>query len=141
MEINEKILAERIRERRKAKKMSQRALAAWTGISDYSSIWKIEKGKQSVPMTRLPLIAHALDTSVAYLMGETDNPERVFKLSVDNHNIVVTDQDEELLKEFMRVDRERFDQKLAAAYHAAPDKDQTAVRVVLDIDENGDKRK
>ena len=41
---------------------------------DYSTFWRKLNGKRSVDMVLLKKIAEVLGTSVAYLMGETDNP-------------------------------------------------------------------
>lgn len=66
---------DRIRERRAQLKMSQDELAKKCGYSDKSSISKIEKGLSAIPEGRLFTISRALNTSVAYLVGQTPNPD------------------------------------------------------------------
>lgn len=65
----------RIKIRRKEKGISQEELANIVGyISENarSSIQKIESGKSDIPISKIKLIADALDTTPSYLMGWTD---------------------------------------------------------------------
>ena len=66
------ITAERIKEQRKIKKLTQTALAELVN-SSRSSIAQIETDKYNVSFAMLSLIADALDTTVDYLHGKTDN--------------------------------------------------------------------
>ena len=66
------ITAERIKEQRKIKKLTQTALAELVN-SSRSSIAQIETDKYNVSFAMLSLIAEALDTTVDYLQGKTDN--------------------------------------------------------------------
>ena len=63
----------RLKERRKAKGFSQVKMQMLTGIdqSDYS---KIESGKRNLSFEQCKRIALALDTSMDYLAGLTDDP-------------------------------------------------------------------
>ena len=58
---------------RKKKKLTQRDLAQRTDFS-LDSISRWERGERSPTVSDLKKIADALDTSVAFLMGETDEP-------------------------------------------------------------------
>ncbi len=61
---------ERIKSRRKELGLSQAELAAKAGYSDKSSISKLEKGKSTIPLERQIQLAEALDTTIAYLLGQ-----------------------------------------------------------------------
>ncbi|MBZ1514262.1 helix-turn-helix domain-containing protein [Leuconostoc mesenteroides] len=67
------VTAERIKEQRKLKKLTQTELAELVN-SSRSSIAQIETDKYNVSFAMLSLIADALDTTVEYLQGKTDNP-------------------------------------------------------------------
>lgn len=64
----------RLRELRKAKGLSQLQMQMLTGIdqSDYS---KIENGKRNLSFEQCRRVALALDTSMDYLAGLTDQPK------------------------------------------------------------------
>ena len=64
-----KTIGQRIRDRRKELDMSQEELAAKLGYKHKSSIGKIENGQQDIVQSKVVEIAHALDTTVAFLMG------------------------------------------------------------------------
>ena len=64
---------DRIRERREALKLSQLDLSQRLGYTDRSTIAKLEAGVNHVNTKKLPNLAHALETTVSYLMGETDD--------------------------------------------------------------------
>lgn len=66
-------IGERIAERRKAKGLSQGALAKRSGLSQ-PTIGKLEAGISS-GSSHIHRIARSLDTTPAYLTGETDNPD------------------------------------------------------------------
>ena len=67
------VTAERIKEQRKLKKLTQAELAELVN-SSRSSIAQIETDKYNVSFAMLSLIADALNTTVEYLQGKTDNP-------------------------------------------------------------------
>ena len=69
----EECFAVRLRERRKEKRWSQGGLSDRTGILG-TSISHFETGRRMPGLTNLLGLADALDTSVDYLMGRTDNP-------------------------------------------------------------------
>ena len=64
-------IAERIKDLRKRRGLSQPELASVVGV-DANTIWRWENNKSS-PMRSLNEIASALDVSTAYLLGETDD--------------------------------------------------------------------
>lgn len=66
---------ERIRLARNKKRLSQIELANLTGI-DNNTISRWERDALSIKGENLSKLAAALDTSVAYLMGESDDPRR-----------------------------------------------------------------
>ncbi len=75
------ILGEKIRRKRKEAGLSQEELAAKTGYTSRSSINKIELGKVDLPQSKIKIIAQALNTTPAYLMGWDDElPHPSFRL-------------------------------------------------------------
>lgn len=62
-------LSARIRLRREALGISQEALAQRMGYRSKSSITKLEKGINDIPRSKLEELAHALETTPAYLLG------------------------------------------------------------------------
>lgn len=66
---------EKLRGLRKKSGMNQRQLADAISTS-FSTLRRWESGERSPDLQVLIRIAEVLDTSVAYLTGETDNPER-----------------------------------------------------------------
>lgn len=66
------ILAERIKEARLARQLSQEDLANKVGYTSRASINKIEKGKVDVPRSKVEAIAQALHVSPAWLLGLSD---------------------------------------------------------------------
>lgn len=67
-------LYERVKELRKNKRMSQDDLVKKCGYTSRSSISKLEKGEFNLPSDKIVLLANALDTTPAYLMGWEDDP-------------------------------------------------------------------
>lgn len=65
---------ERVKSLRESKKMSQDELAKKCGYTSRSSISKLEKGKFNLPSDKIILLANALGTTPAYLMGWDDKP-------------------------------------------------------------------
>lgn len=77
MNTNAKI-GTRIKERRLSLGMSQEELATKTGYTSAnkkSTISKIENGKNDLTRTKITIFAKALNTTEAYLMEWTDNPD------------------------------------------------------------------
>jgi len=68
-----KLIAERVRIARKKRKLTQLQLAADANV-DQTLISKIENAKSNTPVATLATLAKVLQTSTAYLTGETDDP-------------------------------------------------------------------
>ena len=68
-----KALLKRIEERMKKCYLNKSEMAKRLDM-DYSTFWRKMNGEYSVDAVLLKKIAEVLGTSVAYLMGETDNP-------------------------------------------------------------------
>ena len=64
---------DRIRQRREALGLSQLELSLKLGYTDRSTIAKLEAGVNHVNTKKLPKLAKALETTVSYLMCETDD--------------------------------------------------------------------
>lgn len=69
-------LAERMKYRREMLGITQRELAAKVGVT-HGAIGLYETGKREPDLHTLQRIAAALQTSMSYLLGETDDPEPI----------------------------------------------------------------
>ena len=69
------IFAQRLKQARRKKGLSQGELGEIIN-AHLNSIGSWEKGPRTPDIPKLVAIAEALDTTVAYLAGETDNPAR-----------------------------------------------------------------
>jgi len=67
------ILPVRVKELRNGKHLSQEELASLVGVSMHT-VFRWEKGERVPDANELTKLAKALDTTVAYLLGETDRP-------------------------------------------------------------------
>ncbi|MDR2523727.1 MAG: helix-turn-helix domain-containing protein, partial [Synergistaceae bacterium] len=67
---------QRIKELRESHALTQERLAEKIGVQR-NTVWRWENGKAS-PMEAIVQIAAALNTTVAYLMGETNDPTPPF---------------------------------------------------------------
>ena len=72
---SENIFGQRIFELRKAAGMTQKQLGASVGLS-MQAINDIEKGRRETTITKAILMARIFNTTVHYLVGDTDNPNR-----------------------------------------------------------------
>lgn len=73
-EVMNEIRGDRLRERRKEKRLSQEALAELAGVNA-SYISLMERGVKKNPSLAVTgRLAEALETSIAYLTGKTDDP-------------------------------------------------------------------
>jgi transcriptional regulator with XRE-family HTH domain len=71
IEISRDVIGQRIREKRRAKNLTQSQLATQCGF-DYPIISNLERGQQSVHAERLGYIAQVLEVSTDYLLGLSD---------------------------------------------------------------------
>ena len=67
-----KITGERIRRARIIKGLTQTELATKCGYTDGTTIYKIEKGKQDIPTSKVRQLCKALDIDFNYLKGDID---------------------------------------------------------------------
>lgn len=70
--MSDNILYSRTKELRKKNKLSQDELAKRCGYTSRSTISKLEKGEFNLPSDKITLLATALNTTPAYLMGWED---------------------------------------------------------------------
>lgn len=103
-------IGEKIRERRKELKWSQRELAERMGYN-HSTVTRIETGKIDIPQSRIVQFAEVLHTDVAYLMGweeeQKEKPTAESELSENVKQLVefaksVPDDKVELVLKLMR---------------------------------------
>ena len=67
------ILAERLRKRRKERKLSRRAVAQATGMAE-RTYQRYEKAEREPDATSLRLLADFYGVSADYLLGRTEGP-------------------------------------------------------------------
>jgi len=75
----------RIKLRRAVIGLSQTELAERLGYSNKTIISKIESGKNEPPLSKVKAFADALETTVAYLMGWTENE---FDLTQEEYELI-----------------------------------------------------
>lgn len=97
-------ISERLRQRRKALKLTQEQLADLAGKSQ-KQIWQYETGRVQPGAEVLADFALALDTTADYLIGLTDNPERPLRNTQD-----LTDTEREIIR-VLRSRSKEFEQK------------------------------
>lgn len=76
-------IGQRIKKRRTDLDMTQEELARRLGYSHKSSIGKIENGNNDITQSKVVEFAHALDTTVAYLMGWDEEEEQLLQTAID----------------------------------------------------------
>jgi repressor LexA len=69
-------IGERVKERRLEEGHTCKELAKLTGYASRTTISKIEHGNINPAFKRIEKLALALNTTEAYLLGLTDDPER-----------------------------------------------------------------
>lgn len=83
------MFADRIKEARKQKKISQEKLSEMLNVSQ-SAISSYESGARKPDIDFLPQIAKALDVSVSYLLGrDEEQPQAAPKYSTDQRKEIV----------------------------------------------------
>ena len=74
MEVKMAAMGARLKELRKEKKMTQKAMAGLLDMTE-RHYQAIEAGSVNVPSLTLKFFADYFDVSADYLLGRTDNPE------------------------------------------------------------------
>jgi transcriptional regulator, cro/CI len=74
---SENIFGQRIFELRKSAGMTQKQLGEAVGLS-MQAVNDIEKGRRETTITKAILLARMFNTTVEYLVGDTDDPARPF---------------------------------------------------------------
>jgi transcriptional regulator with XRE-family HTH domain len=69
------MFAERLKSLRKSKNVTQVQMAALLGYTE-QHYQRLEYGKVNVPMSTLIALAELFNTSIDYLVGLSDNPQR-----------------------------------------------------------------
>ena len=78
-------VGDRIRQTREDKDITQTKLAQMIGLSDKSSISKIEKSGDDVSLKNIERIAEALNVTPSYLMGWNDMPNQLSIYDLDEN--------------------------------------------------------
>ena len=115
-------IGEIIKERRIELNLTEEQLAAKLGYRSKSTINKIELGVNGVPYKKIEAFAEALNTTISYLTGQTEDPSRTFA------NFIT---DKYLLSDHL-TEREKA---LLIAYRSADPAIQAAVRKLLDVED------
>ena len=76
-------IGQRIKNRRLELGLTQADLAKRMGYTNKSTIGKVENGNNDITQTKVVQYAHALNTTVAYLMGWEEEEDRAMKLAKD----------------------------------------------------------
>lgn len=82
-----KITGERIRRARIIKGLTQTELATLCGYTDGTTIYKIEKGKQDIPASKIRALCSALDVDFNYLKGAPD-----YIINIDGMDLTIERQ-------------------------------------------------
>lgn len=134
-----KILYERIRERRKALGLSQAQLASLVGYKGKSMISRIEAGHVDLSESKIMLFAKALKTNPEFLMGWTSDPEpeseyaKSVAITKKWEKAIPTSVDFLALYNKYPILQEALD--LHEAYKNAPEATKKAIRIMLGLDE------
>lgn len=89
----------RIREIREDKGISQKALAILLGVSP-TNIYNYEIGRTEPSVEMLKKIAGALEVSIDYLVGNSDD---FGNITISNGSAELSEQEKELLKHFNKL--------------------------------------
>ena len=129
-------VADRIKQIREKKSLSQDALAQKLGLKNRSSISRIESSGNDITLKDVERIASALDVSVAYLMGYEDTPTpyeyakeddyislktKIDKQTFENtramvDNIVMNDNDNIFIEYYLKEDAAKVAKELKEKY-------------------------
>ncbi|WP_027416503.1 helix-turn-helix domain-containing protein [Aneurinibacillus terranovensis] len=117
------MLAQRIRQLRKSKKMTQEDLAKRANTTK-GTISNYENGHSSPPNEMLVLLAEILGTTTDYLLGRTDNPHNT---STTNPNTLptLTPKDERDIARDLEKMLSDLESDEALAFHGEPMDEQS----------------
>lgn len=83
-----KEMGARVRKRRLEIGLTQEELAQRANYAHKTSISKIEQGKSEIPQDKMQDFANALNTTIAYLMGWTQDIDNRTGLSVEERQLI-----------------------------------------------------
>lgn len=89
MEYDLNNMGSRIRERREAKGLTQDDIVNIVGVGK-TTISAYENGKVDISISRLVDLANVLETTVSYLIGETDDPRPKEKKQYSDQDVLNT---------------------------------------------------
>lgn len=126
-------IGQRIKQRREELGISQEELAKKAGYKSRSSINKIEVDGRGLPQSKIVLIAKALETTPAYLMGWENNNEQP-----ENHLTPKDERDiEKKLNKIMEDIKNKEDSPL---YYHGEEIDDDSLDLLLDALESAMKQ-
>ena len=94
------MVSNNIRRAREKKGISQAKLAIALGVKE-NTVWRWENNKAKPDAETIVKIAHALNTTAAYLLGETDTP----KQEINSHNENITTIIPQTKEQSVKVDK------------------------------------
>ena len=89
----------RLRETRERRELEQTQLAALAGIPA-TSISHFEAGRRKPSLVNLGNLAEALEVSIDYLLGRTDNPAAHIDAAAFRDENLYSEKDRQLLEDF-----------------------------------------
>lgn len=122
--------AERLQEAMKMRGIKQYELVKCSGI-DKGAISRYLSGGYEPRKDRLAKLAEVLDVSESYLLGYTENPERLEDPDLQSFMEMFNQQ---TYKASHPVELSEEDYDIVAAFQKADEKTKKAVRVLLDIE-------
>ncbi len=98
--FNKDILADRIKQLRKERKLNQEDIGTILNVSK-TQISDIEKGKRLTTIENLVILANYFNVSLDYLTGRIDDPDMPSSNKVKN----ISTEEVELLEDFRQLDK------------------------------------
>jgi len=81
-------MGERVRRRRIELGLTQDELSQKMGYQHKTSISRIEKGLNEIPQSKMQAFADALQTTIGYLMGWTEDIDKRIGLTIEERQII-----------------------------------------------------
>lgn len=131
--MNDKPIGEIIKNRRIALGLTQEQLAQKIGYKSKSTINKIELGINDISQKKITRFAEALDTTVAYLMGWSDDPRRRADQSYYN-DFNAYYHDQSVTQKVNKIDGE--EEEIIFKYRISDPRIKAAVKAILDINDD-----